>query len=242
LNDAIGDLLDNKVFDSPLGAIMKAIPGKMIGGMVDFLQDKINIFSSSKTGVGTGITLKPGSGTVKQIVFGMAKQMGWHGPQLVALDKLITQESGWNPQADNPTSSAAGLFQKMTSLHGPLENTVAGQAEWGLNYIKQAYGSPIRAWNFHTRNNWYDEGGVARGQGFMPKGTIQPERVLSPRQTDLHDRQTVALERLAAGGGNGRMHLTITNWRDGTGYIESVVDSVNDSDRAFERRRGRMFQ
>ena len=39
----------------------------------------------------------------------------------------------------------------------------------------------------------FDEGGVARGTGFMPKATISPERVLSPRQTQSFDRLVDAL-------------------------------------------------
>jgi hypothetical protein len=44
----------------------------------------------------------------------------------------------------------------------------------------------------------FDEGGIATGMGMLPKGTPLPERVLSPRQTDLFERLTVALERDAA--------------------------------------------
>ncbi|WP_182349322.1 tape measure protein [Tomitella gaofuii] len=43
----------------------------------------------------------------------------------------------------------------------------------------------------------FDEGGVAVGTGLMPKNTIAPERVLSPRQTQSFDRLVTALE----GGG-----------------------------------------
>lgn len=39
----------------------------------------------------------------------------------------------------------------------------------------------------------FDEGGVARGVGMMPKATIRPERVLSPNQTQSFDRLVDAL-------------------------------------------------
>jgi len=42
----------------------------------------------------------------------------------------------------------------------------------------------------------FDEGGLARGVGLMPKVTIQPERVLTPRETR-------AFEHAMAGIGNG---------------------------------------
>lgn len=41
----------------------------------------------------------------------------------------------------------------------------------------------------------FDEGGVASGMGLMPKATIRPERVLSPRQTASFERLVMALER-----------------------------------------------
>ncbi|MGV0738242.1 hypothetical protein ABQF35_14220 [Mycobacterium syngnathidarum] len=47
----------------------------------------------------------------------------------------------------------------------------------------------------------FDDGGVARGVGMMPKATIAPERVLSPTQTALFERMVAALERGQSGGG-----------------------------------------
>lgn len=76
----------------------------------------------------------------------MASTMfGWTGSEWNALYDLVNRESGWNPDADNPSSSAAGLFQKMTNLHGPLEPTLEGQISWGLNYIHDRYGTPSAA-------------------------------------------------------------------------------------------------
>lgn len=93
-----------------------------------------------------------------------AQQFGWTGAEWDALYGLVQRESGWNPSAANPTSAARGLFQKMINMHGPIESTVEGQAAWGLNYIKQRYGSPSRAlahWlarvpiNGKDVGNWY---------------------------------------------------------------------------------------
>jgi hypothetical protein len=46
----------------------------------------------------------------------------------------------------------------------------------------------------------FDEGGVAQGTGYMPKNTIAPERVLSPRQTTAFEQLVQVLDRGAAGG------------------------------------------
>lgn len=44
-------------------------------------------------------------------------------------------------------------------------------------------------------NDVFDDGGVAHGIGWMPKATLEPERVLSPRQTVAFDRLVASLER-----------------------------------------------
>lgn len=115
------------------------------------------------TGSGKSISKGGGGSTplsgnrkqAQQVMQNMAAQWGWSGGEWDALYKLMMKESGFNPNAANPTSSARGLFQKMTSIHGPLENTLEGQILWGFNYIKRRYGSPSRALQFHLGHNWY---------------------------------------------------------------------------------------
>ncbi|NMI00726.1 hypothetical protein [Pseudonocardia acidicola] len=137
-----------------------------------------------------------GAGPAVAQVQAVASRYGWgSGPEWAALSRLIQKESSWNPNAANPRSSARGLFQKMTSIHGPVEPTPAGQAEWGLGYIRNRYGSPSGALAFHLRNNWYDAGGIADGRGVMAKATLAPERVLSPRQTAAFERLVDVISR-----------------------------------------------
>ena len=75
------------------------------------------------------------------------------------LNQLVSHESSWNPKADNPTSSAYGLFQFLDSTRanyglginaGPRKQILAG-----LDYIKDRYGSPTGAWDFWQKNNYY---------------------------------------------------------------------------------------
>ncbi|MGW4484337.1 aggregation-promoting factor C-terminal-like domain-containing protein [Amycolatopsis sp. NPDC004368] len=127
-----------------------------------------------------------GSPEVIAAVRAVARTFGWgDGAQWDALQQLVSHESGFNPNAANPTSSARGLFQKLTSVNGPIEPTIQGQTQWGLNYIAGRYGTPLAAWSaWQSRNpHWYDAGGLANGVGLMPKNVIEPERVLSPPQT-----------------------------------------------------------
>lgn len=88
---------------------------------------------------------------LKQLV----QRYGLPDSELPALIELWNRESNWNPNADNPTSSAAGIAQKMTSIHGPVEASWQGQIDWGLDYIIGRYGTPSAALQWHNRNNWY---------------------------------------------------------------------------------------
>lgn len=172
----------------PIGAGMNAIPGALVGKAMEAIQTKLesmmtSIFVQSVSGTASGI---PGSKEVTDQVASVANAFGW-GPsnqaEWNALSSIISKESGWNPAAANPTSSARGLFQKMTSINGPIEATVAGQTQWGLNYIKSRYGDPIAALAFHNAHGWYDNGGVLPPVPPI-NGTGQPEAVLTAPQWD----------------------------------------------------------
>lgn len=83
------------------------------------------------------------------------KRFGWTSAEMNALIELWDRESDWNPNADNPTSTAQGIAQKLQSVHGPVESSPQAQMDWGLQYIKDRYGSPSRALAFHDRHNFY---------------------------------------------------------------------------------------
>lgn len=104
----------------------------------------------------------PAGGTVeqnRQIVMDLARQRGWSTPELLnALDQLVMKESGYKNTAQNPTSSAYGMFQFLNSTwgpYGPKTDDPRLQAQYGLEYIARRYGDPGRALAFHLANNWY---------------------------------------------------------------------------------------
>lgn len=79
--------------------------------------------------------------------------------QLPALLELVKRESGFNNEAQNPRSSAYGLFQFINSTwtaygYEKTSDPIT-QIEAGLKYIKARYGTPSKALNFHKANNWY---------------------------------------------------------------------------------------
>jgi hypothetical protein len=102
-----------------------------------------------------------------------------------ALEKLIQHESGFRWTAQNPSSTAYGLFQFLDSTWGDWDTGVTkrqaspgyenskGQTSvkvngvgwvqlWkynmcvaGLKYIKKKYGTPEQAWAFWQEKKWY---------------------------------------------------------------------------------------
>ena len=76
------------------------------------------------------------------------------------IHNLLASESGFRPDAVNPSSGACGMFQAMPcekmqcSLDYSLE-AIECQVRWGNDYIERRYGDPTRAWRFWEANQWY---------------------------------------------------------------------------------------
>lgn len=154
--------------DGFMGGLGKGIMSNAIEGLIGKAKEygKTTAVSGSSAG----------DPAVKAAVRKVAEEFGW-GNQWGDIDWLISRESGWNPKAANPSSSARGLFQKMTSIHGPVEDTVEGQARWGFNYIKDRYTDPRGAKAWWSSHNWY-EGGTDRAKsGLAVVGENGPELV-----------------------------------------------------------------
>ena len=85
---------------------------------------------------------------------------GWAADQMQCLTTLWTKESDWKTTATNASSGAYGIVQslpaeKMASAGSDYLTNFRTQINWGLNYVKERYGSPCGALNFHYANNWY---------------------------------------------------------------------------------------
>ena len=175
LNSAFGgENLINKVAG---GAV-----GKLFGSPIDWIKGKAaaigDFVSDSFTGAVDGAKRMGNKAAVR----GVATPYGWgFGKQWNAIVDLVQKESSWDTGAANGKSSARGLFQKMTSVHGPVEKTAAGQAIWGLNYIKDRYGNPVNAWDHWQRNGSYSAGGLVTptlydGGGWL-RNTGEPQLI-----------------------------------------------------------------
>jgi hypothetical protein len=107
----------------------------------------------------------------------LATSFGWTGDNWNALVALWTRESGWNNTATNSGSGAFGIAQSLhgtvggvggneysasdpeglsaAQLAGANEGNAYDQILWGLNYIKNTYGSPAAAWEHEQAQGWY---------------------------------------------------------------------------------------
>ncbi|HET7762447.1 MAG TPA: hypothetical protein VFL46_08815 [Phycicoccus sp.] len=87
---------------------------------------------------------------------------GFGPDQWGCLEQLWIGESGWNYRAANASSGAYGIPQslpgsKMASVGSDWQTNPVTQIKWGLNYIKQSYGTPcgaLNSWNSRSPH-WY---------------------------------------------------------------------------------------
>lgn len=102
---------------------------------------------------------RPAPKTPRQMGKKAAAERGWTGAEWEALDGLWRRESDWNPNAQNPTSTAYGIPQFLDDTwpsYGIAKTSDAGrQIEAGLRYIERRYGKPSKALAFWLRHNWY---------------------------------------------------------------------------------------
>ncbi|MGC9537713.1 transglycosylase SLT domain-containing protein [Streptomyces sp. UG1] len=90
----------------------------------------------------------------------IAKKMISDSAQYQCFSNIVDHESDWNVSATNASSGAYGLVQalpgnKMASAGSDWKTNPATQIEWGLDYMKDRYGSPCGAWGFWQANGWY---------------------------------------------------------------------------------------
>ena len=139
----------------------------------------------------------------------MARPRGWgRGAQWAALDHLWgVDESGWRTTADNPTSDAYGIPQalpgsKMATHGADWATNPATQIAWGLDYIRDRYGDPLRAHAFRHSMGWYQKGGLvgkggtltrrgrrARGRWVRTLNTLEDDIGASGTQYELLSRR-----------------------------------------------------
>lgn len=96
----------------------------------------------------------------QQIACSILPEFGFGIEQMAGLVPLWDHESGWNENAVNPSSGACGIPQalpcsKMSAFGSDYQTNPATQIRWGIDYIKNRYGTPIAAYEFWQANGWY---------------------------------------------------------------------------------------
>lgn len=80
------------------------------------------------------------------------------GDELTAADNILKKEAGYRTDAVNEIG-ACGIVQAnpCSKLNCPLNDSgLECQLQFFVGYINtHGYGTPLVAWNFHLKNNWY---------------------------------------------------------------------------------------
>lgn len=99
-------------------------------------------------------------GEIQSYAHSLVLSYGWSEADYQALVLLVNRESSWNPYAINKKSGACGLFQaypcsKMAKYGSDYRTNYKVQVAWGMDYIKNRYGTPQKAWSFWQSHHWY---------------------------------------------------------------------------------------
>jgi hypothetical protein len=86
-------------------------------------------------------------------------KLGGNTAQSSCLNQLWQKESGWNPNAQNRSSTAYGIPQFLNSTWAStgIAKTSDGyrQIDAGLIYLDSRYGSPCGGWAHSQATGWY---------------------------------------------------------------------------------------
>ena len=91
--------------------------------------------------------------TVKEIAHRLVTDW-FAAEEWTCYDNIITAESQWQLDADNPTSTAWGIGQILNSKDNVGLDPYL-QAVAALNYMIHKYNTPCNAWKFHVKHKWY---------------------------------------------------------------------------------------
>ena len=99
-------------------------------------------------------------GEIQSYTHSLVLSYGWSEADYQALVLLVNRESSWNPYSVNKKSKACGLFQaypcsKMAKYGKDYRTNYKVQVAWGMDYIKNRYGTPQKAWSFWQSHHWY---------------------------------------------------------------------------------------
>lgn len=125
------------------------------------------------------VTQAPETGSPESVLQKVAAQFGWTGSEWIALQQLeALEDSSYSTSIANPSSDALGMAQALghatpgsagslgdeyganyglTTAEAVQANSGSAeyQAIWMCTYIRDTYGTPAAAVNFHLAHNYY---------------------------------------------------------------------------------------
>lgn len=177
----------------------------------------------------------------EQIVHTGANRMGW-GDQWGPLRQIVMHESGFSNTAQNPTSTAYGMFQFLDSTwpsYGVRKTSDPWkQTQAGLRYIKERYNDPRGAWRFWKEHNWYGDGAMFDAPNTIGVGEKGPEAVIP-----LNDKggeflaRSIGLTTAQMGGGG----VSVSNYRidRSTNFTGPITVAANDPNELLAKLQAR---
>lgn len=108
---------DARAVGKVAGFVIGAVTGEDVGELVD-----LNSGGAAGVPVSNGCLpcpTAPQGGRGVEVAARAALDAGWTGDDAVTAVAIAGAESGWNPEAANPSSTARGMWQTMMSYHGP---------------------------------------------------------------------------------------------------------------------------
>jgi hypothetical protein len=150
--------------EGPAGAL-RSLGQAAIHAVYQGAQSQLSRFKGQATGF-AGLSVP--TGPIERMAREMVTRL-WGKNQWAPFAALEMREAGWNPQAENPSSGAAGLAQALPPSKYPpgawpyrgLESAKL-QLQWMMRYIKERYGSPAKAWAHEQSAGWYQDGGLVQ--------------------------------------------------------------------------------
>jgi hypothetical protein len=155
----LGSTLTDAQADTGAAAVDRSVTSRSADRRREADPVKVSRLSATSGPATTG-SVDVSEGDPRDIARALMGQFGFGADQFGCLDSLWTRESGWNPSADNPSSSAYGIPQalpgsKMASAGADWATNPATQIKWGLGYIQDRYGSPCGAWAHSESAGFY---------------------------------------------------------------------------------------
>lgn len=231
-----GNTPGHKILNAAISRVRKAAN--------KYIEKELGSLSDSDPAISTSSTANSSAAENQRIGRKMMLKMGFGTGQWPALKALWEGESNWLPKT-NPSSGAYGIPQALPSAHGyPYSiKDIPAQIRWGLNYIKERYGTPsaaLKAWQGRSPH-WYASGGIIPGAMGLAKPIMAHagEMILNTVQQNklfrlLNNSNTGSIINPNYSGFSGAMNQAVRNVGSGkTKKAEAALRALTDEDGGY---------